>query len=81
MRGLGQFAEQIAPVEELRAVLQRELAGIVGHDAAGVDDDAFHRGALPIVAPPGDVVLHGVDLGDVGLSPAIRAQVPRLGGA
>ena len=59
-------------------MVQRELARVVGDDAAGVDDDALNFGALPVVAPPGDVVLVRILLGDVGLSPAVGAPVPRL---
>ena len=76
VRGLGQFAEEVAIAQKLRAVVQRVLAGIVGDDAAGVDDDALHLGLLPVAAPPGDVVADRVALGDVGLSPAVAAAVP-----
>ena len=87
MGGLREFAVEIASLEELGAVMERELARVVGDDAAGIDDDALDARALPIVAPPGDVVVVGIALGDVGLAPAADAAVPgearlcrRLGG-
>ena len=58
-------------------MVQRELAGVVGHDPAGVDDHALDPRALPVLPPPGDVVSGRVALGDVGLSPAEHAAIPR----
>ena len=78
MRGLRHFAVEIAAVQKLRPILQRKFTRIVRHDAAGVDDHALHLGALPIVAPPRDVVLHRIQLREVGLPPTVGAQVPRL---
>ena len=77
MRGLRQVAKEVATAEELRAVLQREPAWVVGDDAPGVDDQGLDLGALPVTAPPGDVVALGVLFGDVRLAPEIRAPVPR----
>ena len=57
VRSLRDFAIEIAAVEELRAVMQGKLAGVVGDDAACIDDDALYRGPFPVIAPPGDVVL------------------------
>ena len=42
--------------------------------AAGVDDDALGVGALPVLAPPGNVVACGIDFRDVRLAPAERAK-------
>ena len=77
VRRLRQLAEEVAAVEELRAMVQRELARVVGDDAAGVDDDGLDLRALPVRAPPGDVVADGILLGDVGLAPEIGAAIPR----
>jgi len=71
-----EFAEEIAIAQELRAMVQRELARVVGDDAAGVDDDGLDLGPLPVGAPPADVVADGIFLGDVGLAPAVGAAVP-----
>ena len=49
MRGAAEFAEQVASTQVLGRPVQRHAAGIVGHDAAGVDDDALRVGALPIL--------------------------------
>ena len=48
MRGFRQLAEQIAAVEELGAMVQREIARVVGDDTAGVDDDGLRARALPV---------------------------------
>ena len=72
----GQFAVKVAVAQRRPDGMQRELAGIVGEDAAGVDDDALGLGPFPMLPPPGDVVASRVDLGDVGLAPAIRAAIP-----
>src|SRR5258708_24775143 len=58
-------------------MVKREFARVVGNDAAGVEDDALDQGALPELAPPGDVIADGIVLGDVGLAPAGDAAVPR----
>jgi hypothetical protein len=76
MRRVRQLAEQIASAEKLRLVVQRKPARIVGDDAAGVDDDRLHRRALPLPAPPRDVVADRIFLGDVRLSPAEGAAIP-----
>ena len=73
----GQFAVKVAVAQRRRTVLQRELAGIVGDDAAGIDDDALHLRPFPVLPPPGDVVARRVDLGDVRLPPAVRPPIPR----
>ena len=77
MRGPGNFAIQVAIAQTSSAMMQRKLARIIGDDPAGVDDHALHRGALPVLAPPGNVVARRIDLGDVGLPPAIGATIPR----
>src|SRR5581483_2907026 len=60
--------------------MELERAGVIGDDAAGVDDHALHARALPVVDPPPHVVVlgQGVDLADVRLSPAHHAPVPGL---
>jgi hypothetical protein len=77
VRGSGELAIQIAPVEELRPMVQWELAGIVNYDTAGVNDDALYARALPILAPPRDVISHRIAFRDVGLSPAAGPPEPR----
>ena len=74
-----EFAEEIAAVQELGAMVQRKLAGVIRHDSARVDDHALNRGLLPIRAPPRDVVASGIALCNVGLSPAGDAAVPGNG--
>ena len=69
-RGLQQLAEEIAIAKKLRAAMKRHLGRVVGDDAAGIDDDALRVGALPVLAPPRDVVARDVELGDVGLHPS-----------
>src|ERR1017187_1401571 len=76
MRGACELAIQIAAVEELRPVLQGELAGVVRHNPAGVDNHALNLGAFPVLPPPRDVVADGVAFGDSGLPPPARAPVP-----
>ena len=76
--GRDDVAEEIAVIEVLGLVLERELGGVVGDDAAGVDDDALHARAAPVIEPEGEVVSGRVDLGDVGLAPAEGAAIPRL---
>src|SRR4029450_1391525 len=68
--------KQIAIAEELGAMMERKLAGVVGDDAAGVDDDRLHLRALTVTPPPVDVVADRILFGDVGLTPEIRAAVP-----
>ena len=53
------------------------LARVVGDDAAGVDDHGLDLRALPLRAPPGDVVADGILLRDVGLAPEVGAAIPR----
>ena len=57
-------------------MMQWVLAGIVRHNAARVDDYALHLCALPIIAPPGDVISHSIRFCDVRLPPALGAAVP-----
>ena len=82
MGGGGELAVKIAVTELRRAVVERELGGIVSEYSAGVDDDGLNLGALPVLPPPGDVVVGAVGFGDVGLPEAIGALVPgnRFGG-
>ena len=75
---LREIAVQVPPIQELRAMMQREFAGIVSYDAAGVNDDALYFGALPVLPPPRDIILIRILFRDVGLSPAISPQIPRL---
>src|ERR1700730_10691763 len=56
--------------------MQRVLAGIIRHNAAGVNDHALHKSALPKFAPPGDVVSDSIRFCDVRLPPAISSPVP-----
>src|ERR1039458_5529878 len=76
-RGAGEFAVKIAVTERDGAIMQRKLAGIIGNNAAGIDDDALNLRALPVLPPPGDVVSLRVNLCDVRLSPAQGAAIPR----
>ena len=78
MRRGGQFAVEVAIAQELGTAVQRILAGVVGDDAAGVDDDALNSGPLPIVAPERDVVPLRVALSDVSLPPTQGSPEPRL---
>src|SRR5690606_9221259 len=55
-----------------------EFRGVIGDDAAGVDDDALHAGFAPMVPPPGGVIAFGIALHQIGLPPAQRRLVPRL---
>ena len=68
--GLSQLAVEIAVPQTLRSMVKRELAGVVGHDAARVEDDPLHSCFSPVAPPPHDVVARRVDLGDIGLPPA-----------
>ena len=79
MGGFGEIAVEVAIAEEFGAMLQGELAGVVGNDAARIDDDALDLGTLPEGAPPRDVVAGRVYFGDVGLAPARGAAVPGFG--
>ena len=72
-----QLAVEVAVAQRRRTIVQRELARVVGDDAAGIDDDALDLRPLPVLPPPGDVVAGRVDLGDVRLRPAVRAPIPR----
>ena len=74
----GQVAKQIACAEILGAIVKREAAGIVGHDAAGVDDHPLDIGTAPKISPPVNIVADGIPFGDIGLSPAQGACVPRF---
>ena len=74
-----EFAEEIAITKKLRAPVQRIFAGIISDDAASVDDDALDACALPIIAPPWDIIAGNVEFGDVGLAPAQAAAVPGNG--
>jgi hypothetical protein len=49
---LQELAEEVALAQELRAAVQRHVGGVVGHDAAGVDDDALGSRPFPMPAPP-----------------------------
>jgi hypothetical protein len=73
------LAVQVAIAQRLGAAVQRVATGVVGDDAAGVDDNALHACAPPMLAPPSRVVAGRVDLGEVGLRPTVRAPVPRHG--
>src|ERR1039458_1604998 len=77
VRGAGEFAVKIAVTERGGAIMQRKLAGIIGNNAAGIDDDALNLRALPVLPPPGDVVSLRVNLRDVRLPPAQGAAIPR----
>ncbi len=83
MGRLCDFAVQVAAIQELGSMVQWELARVVGHNSAGVDDDALHSGAFPILAPPRDVVRRRIVLGDIGLAPPQRVSIPgaRAGGS
>jgi hypothetical protein len=81
MRSLRQFTEQISSVQKLRAMVQRELAWVIRDDASGVDDNGLHVCALPVLAPPADVVSNGILFRDVGLAPPVGAPVPGQRGA
>ena len=75
-----QLAEEIAIAEKLGPAVKWNLCRIIRNDAARVDDDALGVGALPLFAPPGDVVAGHVDFGDVRLHPADGAAEPGLRG-
>src|ERR1019366_8621203 len=77
VRGAGEFAVKIAVTERGGTIMQRELARIIRNDAAGIEDDALNLRALPVLPPPGDVILLRVNLRDVRLSPAQGAAIPR----
>src|ERR1051326_2799875 len=76
VRCLGQFAIQIAAVQELRPMVQGKLARIIRDDSPGVNDHSLDSGKLPEFTPPGNVVTHRIALGDVCLSPACCAAIP-----
>ena len=76
VRSLRDFAIEIAAVQELRAVMQGEFAGVIGDDPACIDDDALHRGPFPVIPPPRNVVLDRILFGNVSLPPTKGAQVP-----
>ena len=71
-----EFAKEIPISKKLRAPVQGIFGGIVSNDAAGIDDDALDACALPIIAPPWDIIAGNVEFGDVGLSPAQATAVP-----
>ena len=73
---LGQLAVEIAVPQGLRSMVERELAGVVGHDAAGVEDHPLDPRVSPVAPPPRDVVARRVDLGDIGLAPAQGSAIP-----
>src|SRR5262249_11169786 len=77
MCGTAEFAEQVPAVQMLRWVMKRNLAGIVGDDSSGVNDDALGLRFLPIIAPPANVVTNRIYLRDVSLSPAGDPSIPR----
>src|SRR5262245_41813085 len=79
MRSFREFAEQIAAVQELGAMMKRILAGVISNDPAGVDDDRLYFGPCPEAAPPSDVITNRVLFGDVRLSPAVRPAIPGHG--
>src|SRR5256885_17075268 len=66
--GVQKFAKEIAVAEKLSPAVQRILTGVIGDDAASVDDDALNASAFPVIAPPGDVVTSDIEFGDVGLA-------------
>lgn len=76
VRGLRQFAEEVAVAQEFRAMVQRELAWVVRHDSAGIDDDRLHLRPFPIPAPPLNVVANRILFGDVRLTPQVGASIP-----
>ena len=80
VRGLAQLAEQIAVAQEPGAALEGNLRRIERHDAAGVGHDALRAGALPLLAPPRDIIAGRIELRDVGQHPARRPPVPRARG-
>ena len=77
-RGVGELPQEVPVLEVAGAVLQREAAGVVGDDAARVDDDALDVVLTPILLPEADVADLGVDLRQVGLAPAVRRFIPFL---
>ena len=76
VRRFRQLPEEVAAVEELRTMVQRILARVVGDDAAGVDDNGLDLRALPLGAPPGDVIADRILFRDVGLAPQVGAAIP-----
>ena len=48
MRGASEFAEQVATIQKLRAMLERELARVVRHDAARIDNHRLDLRGFPI---------------------------------
>src|ERR1051326_3562219 len=57
-------------------MMKWKFARIIGYDAAGIDDYALHAGALPIFAPPRDVIAGRGALCNICLAPAIDAAIP-----
>ncbi len=76
--GIGEFPQEVPVAKVARAVLQRKAAGIIGDDAARIDDDALNVVFEPVPLPEIDVAAGGVDLGQVGLAPAVRRFIPFL---
>ena len=77
-RGVGELPQEVPVLEVAGAVLQREAAGVVGDNAARVDDDALDVVLTPILLPEFDVADLGVNLRQVGLAPAVRRFIPFL---
>ena len=74
---LGELAVEITVAQGLRAMVERELAGEVGHDSARVEDHSLDPGVSPVTPPPRDVVVGRVNFGDIGLTPAQGSAIPR----
>jgi len=76
MRSAAQLAEQVTPVKVFCLAMKGHLTGVIGNDTTSVDDDPLDVGALPVTAPPSDVIALRVNLGDIGLPPACDAPKP-----
>jgi len=72
------LAVQVAVAQVFGAIVQRQRAGVVGDDPAGVDDHPLCARAPPVIAPPLAVIVGGIQFIEVGLSPAAHGAVPGL---
>ena len=72
----GQLAVEVPVAQGLCSMVERELAGVVGHDPARIENHPLDPRVPPVTPPPCDVVARRVDLGDIGLTPAQGSAIP-----
>src|ERR1051326_3633960 len=76
-RGTDDLAIEVPVAQLQRAMVERELARVISHNAARIDNDALNPCPAPLFAPERRVITNGVNLGEIGLAPTIDPCVPR----